>query len=251
MVGRDQELALLLERWTQAKAGEGQAVLLVGEAGVGKSRISRALLDALSPEPHTRIRYQCSPYHSDSGALAGDPAARPRRQLQRRRAAGSPDRQGGSPARQRRTRDGRSAVLRRPARPRRQRPLRQAGAEPAGETGPHAGGVDPAAGRAQRPTTAVAADRGHPLDRPDHPRAGRALARRHGGGTGADAAHQPAGQPAGAGRAIRTSPGSASTGSAAPVPRQSSPGSAAATCHRRPSTPSSPAPTACRSTSRS
>jgi class 3 adenylate cyclase/predicted ATPase len=66
MVGRDQELALLLERWQQAEAGEGQAVLLVGEAGVGKSRISRALLDALGPEPHTRIRYQCSPYHTGS-----------------------------------------------------------------------------------------------------------------------------------------------------------------------------------------
>jgi predicted ATPase len=66
MVGRDQELALLLERWAQAKAGEGQGVLLVGEAGIGKSRISRALLDALAEEPHFRVRYQCSPYHTDS-----------------------------------------------------------------------------------------------------------------------------------------------------------------------------------------
>jgi predicted ATPase/class 3 adenylate cyclase len=66
MVGRDQELALLLERWVQARAGEGQGVLLVGEAGIGKSRISRALLDAVADEPHIPIRYQCSPYHSDS-----------------------------------------------------------------------------------------------------------------------------------------------------------------------------------------
>jgi predicted ATPase len=66
MVGRDQELALLLERWAQAKAGEGQGVLLVGEAGIGKSRVGRALLDAVAEEPHTRIRYQCSPYHTDS-----------------------------------------------------------------------------------------------------------------------------------------------------------------------------------------
>ncbi len=50
MVGRDQELALLLERWALAKAGEGQGVLLVGEAGIGKSRISRALLDALTED---------------------------------------------------------------------------------------------------------------------------------------------------------------------------------------------------------
>jgi class 3 adenylate cyclase/predicted ATPase len=66
MVGRDQELALLLERWTQAKGGEGQGVLLVGEAGIGKSRVSRALLDAVADEPHNRVRYQCSPYHTDS-----------------------------------------------------------------------------------------------------------------------------------------------------------------------------------------
>jgi class 3 adenylate cyclase/predicted ATPase len=66
MVGRDQELTLLLERWALAKAGEGQGVLLVGEAGIGKSRISRALLDALAEETHSRVRCQCSPYHSDS-----------------------------------------------------------------------------------------------------------------------------------------------------------------------------------------
>ncbi len=66
MVGRDQELALLLERWALAKAGEGQGVLLVGEAGIGKSRISRALLDTLVEEEHFRVRYQCSPYHIDS-----------------------------------------------------------------------------------------------------------------------------------------------------------------------------------------
>ena len=66
MVGRDQELALLLERWRQAEAGEGQGVLLVGEAGIGKSRIAQGLLDALADQAHLRLRYQCSPYHVDS-----------------------------------------------------------------------------------------------------------------------------------------------------------------------------------------
>jgi class 3 adenylate cyclase/predicted ATPase len=66
MIGRDQELALLLERWAQAEAGEGQGVLLVGEAGIGKSRIGRAMLDVLAEERHFRVRYQCSPYHTDS-----------------------------------------------------------------------------------------------------------------------------------------------------------------------------------------
>jgi class 3 adenylate cyclase len=66
MVGRDQELALVLERWSLAAAGEGQGVLLAGEAGIGKSRVAQALLDALADQPHTRVRYQCSPYHTDS-----------------------------------------------------------------------------------------------------------------------------------------------------------------------------------------
>jgi class 3 adenylate cyclase/tetratricopeptide (TPR) repeat protein len=66
MVGREQELALLRERWARATAGEGHAVLLVGEAGIGKSRITRALIDSLAEEPHTRVRYQGSPYHTDS-----------------------------------------------------------------------------------------------------------------------------------------------------------------------------------------
>jgi class 3 adenylate cyclase/predicted ATPase len=66
IVGRDQELGLLLERWAQAQAGEGQAVLLTGEAGIGKSRVTEALLEAAQEFPHTRVRYQCSPYHAES-----------------------------------------------------------------------------------------------------------------------------------------------------------------------------------------
>jgi class 3 adenylate cyclase/tetratricopeptide (TPR) repeat protein len=66
IVGRDQELALLVERWRQAKAGEGQVILLTGEAGIGKSRIAEALVAAVSGEGHVLLRYQCSPYHGDS-----------------------------------------------------------------------------------------------------------------------------------------------------------------------------------------
>jgi class 3 adenylate cyclase len=66
LVGRHQELALLQERWRQASAGEGQMVLLSGEAGIGKSRIAQALLEVVAAEPHTRLRLQCSPYHTDS-----------------------------------------------------------------------------------------------------------------------------------------------------------------------------------------
>jgi class 3 adenylate cyclase/predicted ATPase len=66
LVGREEELELLLRRWSRAKTGEGQVVLLSGEAGIGKSRLTAALLERLSDEPHTRLRYFCSPQHTDS-----------------------------------------------------------------------------------------------------------------------------------------------------------------------------------------
>jgi class 3 adenylate cyclase/predicted ATPase len=66
VVGREEELDLLLRRWAKAKTGEGQVVLLSGEAGIGKSRLHAALLERLAAEPHTRMRYFCSPQHTDS-----------------------------------------------------------------------------------------------------------------------------------------------------------------------------------------
>jgi class 3 adenylate cyclase len=66
LVGREEEFELLLRRWSRAKTGEGQVVLLSGEAGIGKSRLTAALLKRLAPEPHSRPRYFCSPQHTDS-----------------------------------------------------------------------------------------------------------------------------------------------------------------------------------------
>ena len=66
LVGREEELDLLLRRWSKAKTGEGQVVLLSGEAGIGKSRLTAALLERLANEAHTRIRSFCSPQHTDS-----------------------------------------------------------------------------------------------------------------------------------------------------------------------------------------
>ncbi len=66
LVGREEESELLLRRWSRAKTGEGQVVLLSGEAGIGKSRLTAALLERLSGEPHARLRYFCSPQRTDS-----------------------------------------------------------------------------------------------------------------------------------------------------------------------------------------
>ena len=66
LVGRKAETQLLLRCWSKAKGGEGQVVLLSGEAGIGKSRLTAALLERLAGEPHTRLRYFCSPQHTDS-----------------------------------------------------------------------------------------------------------------------------------------------------------------------------------------
>jgi predicted ATPase len=66
LIGRDEEIELLLRRWARAKAGDGQVVLVSGEPGLGKSRIAAALEERLHAEPHLRLRYFCSPYYQDS-----------------------------------------------------------------------------------------------------------------------------------------------------------------------------------------
>jgi class 3 adenylate cyclase/predicted ATPase len=65
-VGRQHELGMLLDRFEQAKESEGQVVLLSGEPGIGKSRLAHSLLEHLAAEPHTRVRYYCSPFFVNS-----------------------------------------------------------------------------------------------------------------------------------------------------------------------------------------
>lgn len=65
LVGREEEAALLLRRWQQARTGAGQVVLINGEPGIGKSRLTRVLRESIQ-EPYTSLRYQCSPFHVHS-----------------------------------------------------------------------------------------------------------------------------------------------------------------------------------------
>jgi class 3 adenylate cyclase/predicted ATPase len=66
LVGREEELELLVQHWQRARTGTSQVVLLAGEPGIGKSRLVAALQERIEAEPHTRLRYFCSPHHQDS-----------------------------------------------------------------------------------------------------------------------------------------------------------------------------------------
>ncbi|MEM5300159.1 AAA family ATPase [Burkholderia sp. JPY481] len=66
IVGREEEIELLLNQWQRAKSGKAQVVLLSGEPGIGKSRLTTALEERLQFEPHDRLRYFCSRRHQDS-----------------------------------------------------------------------------------------------------------------------------------------------------------------------------------------
>ena len=66
LFGREEQLELVMRRWSQAKLGEGRIVLLSGEPGIGKSRLTAAVQEKIASEPHTRMRYFCSPHHQDS-----------------------------------------------------------------------------------------------------------------------------------------------------------------------------------------
>jgi class 3 adenylate cyclase len=97
LVGREDELELLSRRWHRAKAGDGQIVLLSGEAGIGKSRILAALDERLRGEKHIRLRFFCSPHHQGQHALSAHRTDRARGPLRSSRYAGNQARQARSP----------------------------------------------------------------------------------------------------------------------------------------------------------
>ena len=174
LVGRDEEIALLLRRWQQAKDGEGHVVLLSGEPGIGKSRLVREVRARLEDEPHVRLLYQCSPHHTTSplhplieqleraAGFARDDPPKTRldkleallaRGTDRPRAGGAADRGAARPA------DG--------------RPLPGARSDPAAPEAADAGGAGRAARRARGGAAGAARLRGHALERPDHAGAAR------------------------------------------------------------------------------
>jgi class 3 adenylate cyclase/tetratricopeptide (TPR) repeat protein len=66
LVGREEEMAILLRRWRQVQGGDGRAVLIEGEAGIGKSRVRRAIQENLSGQQHLTMSFYCSPQHGNS-----------------------------------------------------------------------------------------------------------------------------------------------------------------------------------------
>src|SRR5262249_37876203 len=66
LIDREREIKLLRQRWSQVKRGKGATVVISGEAGIGKSRIVHALREQIAGDPHVLLRYNCSPYHTNS-----------------------------------------------------------------------------------------------------------------------------------------------------------------------------------------
>ena len=252
LVGRDQELALLLDRWRLAKGGEGQVVLLSGEPGIGKSRIVLALRERLRAEPHTSVRYNCSPFHANSalhpaieqlaraaGFAPGDDAATRLAKLEA--LVGPGDGSGRGPP-----------VPGRPARPAAGRAPRPPAAHPAGEEGAHLPGAAGPARGPGAPEPRPAGPRGRALVRPDHARAVRPGGRAHRVAAGAPRRHLPPRVQAALGRPRarhqpRPEPPGAGGGEGDRRPRSPAAGSCRPSC----STPSSRGRTGCRCSSRS
>ncbi len=170
LIGREHELAMLLERWAWAKDGDGQVVLIAGEPGIGKSRLLRALRERLAGEPHVALRHFCSPYHTNSALY---PVIT---QLERAAGIASHDEAAGRLAKleallgQATGKSGRGGAADRGlARDRHRRSLRAPEPQPAAPEAAHPRGPDRAAGRPRPRPAGARAVRGRALGRPLDP----------------------------------------------------------------------------------
>ena len=201
LVGRDEELDLLLRRWQQAKLGGGRVVLVSGEPGIGKSRLTAALSQRIETEPHTRLRYFSSPHDQDSalypfigqleraaGFTRDDTTATKLDKLE------APLGDGAEP--------GDICPYRRDAVAFRRRAFPAARPQPAAQEGADIGGAAAAASGAGAAAAGIDDLRGPALDRSNLARAARPYRREDHRPAGAAGGDLPAGVPTGLGRPI-------------------------------------------------
>jgi class 3 adenylate cyclase len=201
LVGRDEELDLLLRRWQQAKSGEGRVVLVSGEPGIGKSRLTAALSQRIESGPHRRLRYFCSPHDQDSalypliGQLerAAGFTSRRHDRNKARQARGAARRRGGT---------GRPLVDRGDAVAFRRRALPAARPQPAAQEGADLGSTAAAAPGAGAAAAGIDDLRGFALDRSELARGARPHGREDHGAAGTAGRDLPPRVPTALGRRV-------------------------------------------------
>ena len=193
LTDRKEEIGLLLERQRLAWKGEGQIVLISGEPGIGKSRLAAALAEHIIGEPYTHLRFQCSPYHTNSALHPVIAQLERAARVQDRRYARATPRQAGSAPRHSTAGSSRSAALCCAAVDPVRRAVSPAGAQSHAAASADARGIARSIRGFSPPTTDPAPVRGRALGGCHHPRAARSGCRASAPATGPCTVHLPSG----------------------------------------------------------